>query len=131
MTLGRKRSKEKVGVNGEIRSGWGEGHGEGSQKREMSLAERWCGWARKAPTRAAHYVCLKRAFQPESQHPGWQVPADAPGLACGQSYLCSCPSLSTGVGHLDEHYLCAMWLHGGPLESPELPGLTAHFLPVI
>ena len=40
MTLGRKRSKEKVGVNGEIRSGWGEGHGEGSQKREMSLAER-------------------------------------------------------------------------------------------
>ena len=43
MTLGRKRSKEKVGVNEEIRSGRGDGHGEGNQK--MSLAERlvWVG----------------------------------------------------------------------------------------
>ena len=42
----------------------------------------------------AHYVFMKRAFQPESQHLGWQVTADWPGLAYGLSYLCpvwACP----------------------------------------
>lgn len=37
----------------------------------------------------------------QSQHPGWQVMADGPGLAtaCDQSYPCFRPGLPTGVGH--------------------------------
>lgn len=57
MTLGRKRSKEKVGVNGGIRSGWGEWHGEGSQKREMSLAERLVWVGTKGPNQGSS-LCL-------------------------------------------------------------------------
>lgn len=36
-----------------------------------------------------------------------------------------------GVGPPGELYLCAVWLHGGTLESPEPPDLEVHFLPVV
>lgn len=57
MTLGRKGSKEKLGVDREIRLGRGEGHREGSRKREMSLAKCpvWVGM--KGPSQGSSF-CL-------------------------------------------------------------------------
>lgn len=54
------------------------------------------GWVRrKGSTRTARHACVKRACQPELQHPGWQVTAHQAGLAVayGWSRLWPCPGL--------------------------------------
>lgn len=57
MTLGRKGSKEKLGVDREIRLGRGEGHRESSRKREVSLAKRLVWVGMKGPIQGSSF-CL-------------------------------------------------------------------------
>ena len=70
MTLGRKRSKEKVGVNGEIRSGWGEGHGEGSQKRVPAAGLTWGRGPLHTWLEAESGLLVRAARSPGAKSPG-------------------------------------------------------------